>query len=162
MRLANHTSAALISSLFLRPNNLCVPSSSYTINNNNTSMTAPVISVCHGGGPMPLLNDPGHKNLIKSMSQRVPAILGLGTRTAPRAIVLVTAHWSEDRPTISSAHKHKLYYDYGGFPPETYRLKYDAPGSPGVAGEIYELLERAGMRPEMDSERGLESSYGLL
>ncbi|KAF4636388.1 hypothetical protein G7Y89_g1698 [Cudoniella acicularis] len=115
---------------------------------------APVVSICHGGGPMPVIGDPGHKELIKSMTTTVPKILGLGTTSAPRAIVLVTAHWSERRPTISNGKKHKLYYDYGGFPPETYKLKYDAPGSPEVAGEVYEALEKAGFNPEMDEERG--------
>lgn len=103
---------------------------------------------------MPLMGDPGHTNLVKSMTERVPKILGLGTSNAPRAIVLVTAHWTERKPTISNARKHTLYYDYSGFPPETYKLKYDAPGSPEVAREVYDLLEKAGLGPEMDSERG--------
>ena len=101
------------------------------------------------------MGDPGHQNLIKSMTGKVPSILRLGTEEAPRAIVLVTAHWSERKPTISSGRKHKLYYDYGGFPPETYKLKYDAPGSPDVAKEVYNLLEGAGFSPEMDEERGI-------
>lgn len=120
-------------------------------------MPAPVISVCHGGGPMPIMGDPGHASLIKSMTERVPQILGLGTASAPRAIVLVTAHWGNARPTISNGRKHKLLYDYYGFPPETYKLKYDAPGSPEVAKEVYDLLENAGLKPEMDSERGMAS-----
>jgi aromatic ring-opening dioxygenase catalytic subunit (LigB family) len=115
---------------------------------------APAISVCHGGGPMPIMNDPGHAALIKSMTTKVPQVLGLGTASAPRAIVLITAHWSERRPTISNAKKHNLYYDYYGFPSETYKLKYEAPGSPEVAGEVYEALQKAGLNPEMDSERG--------
>lgn len=115
---------------------------------------AAAISVCHGGGPMPVMGDPGHKSLIKSMSERVPEILKLGTPDAPRAIVLVTAHWSQSRPTISNGKNHKLYYDYSGFPAETYQLKYEASGSPEVANEVYEVLERAGLNPKMDSERG--------
>ncbi len=103
---------------------------------------------------MPVINDPGHAELIKSMTTKVPSVLGLGTPSAPRAIVLVTAHWTERRPTISDGKKHKLYYDYSGFPPETYRLKYDAPGSPEVAAEVHEALEKAGLQPEMDGERG--------
>ncbi|KAH6673491.1 extradiol ring-cleavage dioxygenase class iii protein-like protein subunit B [Halenospora varia] len=120
----------------------------------STTPRAPVVAVCHGGGPMPVLNDPGHAELIKSMKTTIPSILKLGTPDAPKAIVLVTAHWSERRPTISNARKHKLFYDYGGFPPESYKLKYDAPGSPEVAGEVYEVLEKAGLSPEMDEERG--------
>jgi aromatic ring-opening dioxygenase catalytic subunit (LigB family) len=104
---------------------------------------------------MPIMNDPGHAALIKSMMTKVPQVLGLGTASAPRAIVLVTAHWSERRPTISNAKKHNLYYDYSGFPSETYKLKYEAPGSPEVAGEVYEALQKAGLNPEMDSERGM-------
>ncbi len=115
---------------------------------------APVISVCHGGGPLPVMGDPDHKALIKSMSERVPKILGLGTPQAPRAIVLVTAHWSERRPTISNADKHKLYYDYGGFPPESYKLEYPAPGSPSVAQEVHDVLAKAGLSPQMDGKRG--------
>lgn len=103
---------------------------------------------------MPIMSDPSHKDLIKSMSKRVPEILKLGTPDAPRAIVLVTAHWSERRPTISNEKKHELYYDYSGFPAETYKLKYEAPGSPEVAEEVYEVLKGAGMNPQMDSERG--------
>lgn len=152
MQLANRSSIALLSSLFLRPN---LPICSLNHTSYSTMPRAPAISVCHGGGPMPVMGDPGHAALIKSMSEKVPSILGLGTAEAPRAIVLVTAHWSERKPTISNGKKHKLYYDYGGFPPETYKLKYDAPGSPEVAKEVYSLLEGAGFSPEMDEERGV-------
>jgi len=110
---------------------------------------------------MPILNDPDHASLIKSMSQTVPKILGLGTATAPRAIVLITAHWRERNPTISNGDKHKLYYDYGGFPPEAYKLKYDAPGSPEVAQEVYNVLKAGGFTPKMDSERGMQPEYRL-
>ncbi|KAH6705365.1 Extradiol ring-cleavage dioxygenase, class III enzyme, subunit B [Leptodontidium sp. MPI-SDFR-AT-0119] len=115
---------------------------------------APVIAVCHGGGPMPVLNDPGHASLIKSMTTRVPQLLNLGTPQAPRAIILVTAHWSEAQPTISNAPSHSLYYDYGGFPAESYKLKYPAPGSPGVADEVFGVLKGAGFEPKMDGVRG--------
>ena len=107
---------------------------------------------------MPVLNDPGHAELIKSMSTRVPKILMLGTPQAPRAIVLVTAHWSENQPTISSASSHSLYYDYGGFPAEAYKLKYPAPGSPEVAEEVFNVLKGAGFQPKMDEKRGWDVS----
>ena len=103
---------------------------------------------------MPLLGDPGHVNLIKSMKTTVPKILGLGTENPPKAIVLVTAHWSERSPTISSGKSPKLLYDYGGFPPESYKLKYDAPGAPELAKKVADLLRGAGFAPELDDERG--------
>lgn len=115
---------------------------------------APVISISHGGGPLPVLGDPGHGALVDSLQTKVPELLKLGTSESPRAIVLVTAHWSEQNPTISNARKHRLLYDYYGFPPESYELKYDAEGSPEVAMEVAEALKGVGLTPEMDDERG--------
>ncbi|KAB5582302.1 Extradiol ring-cleavage dioxygenase, class III enzyme, subunit B [Coniochaeta sp. 2T2.1] len=115
---------------------------------------AAAIAVSHGGGPMPVLGDANHKDIVSSLRNRVPAILKLGTPSAPRAIVVVTAHWSTSRPTISSAPRHPLLYDYGGFPPAAYSLKYDAPGSPSVAEEVRQALAEAGLEPVMDSKRG--------
>ncbi|CAK7224813.1 hypothetical protein SBRCBS47491_005682 [Sporothrix bragantina] len=119
---------------------------------------AAVVALSHGGGPMPVLGDPSHDELVKSMRTRVPKILGLNNSTGsehrPKAIVLVTAHWSERVPTISSGKKPKMLYDYGGFPAEAYKLKYDAPGSPEVARRVASLLQGAGFRPDLDDERG--------
>ena len=113
-----------------------------------------VIALSHGGGPLPLLGDPSHEAIIKSLKTSVPKILRLGTAEAPRAIVVVTAHWSEKTPVISNASKHKLYYDYYGFPPESYKIKYDAPGEPAVAEEVFNALSAQGLKPKMDSDRG--------
>jgi aromatic ring-opening dioxygenase catalytic subunit (LigB family) len=113
-----------------------------------------IISLSHGGGPLPLLGDPNHKDIVESLKTTVPKILKLNGLEAPRAIVLVTAHWSEPQPTISSADQHPLYYDYYNFPPETYELKYDAPGSAKVAQEVYDAFAAAGLQPKKDSSRG--------
>ena len=115
---------------------------------------APVISLSHGGGPMPLLGDPSHKEITNSLKTKVPKILKLGTSEAPKAIVLVTAHWSTSKVTISSGSKHGLLYDYYGFPPESYEIKHDAPGSPEVAGLVEKALKEAGVECEKDAERG--------
>ena len=104
---------------------------------------------------MPILGDPDSAQLAKSLKTRAPAILGLDDPARrPKAIVLVTAHWSETRPTISSGARHRLLYDYGGFPPEAYRLKYDAPGSPEIANRVAELFREEGLDPALDAERG--------
>lgn len=129
-------------------------SSSATISPNMTRL-APVVSISHGGGPMPLLGDPSQAAIAKSLKTKVPAILKIGTAEQPRAIVLVTAHWSTNVPTISSAEKHELLYDYYGFPPEAYELKYDAPGSPEVAELVGGALEAKGLSPRKDLSRGM-------
>ncbi|EOD45480.1 Extradiol ring-cleavage dioxygenase class III enzyme subunit B [Neofusicoccum parvum] len=127
----------------------------FQANQTSASMSrAPVVCISHGGGPMPILGDPEHDKIVKSLRERVPDILKLGTPEQPRAIVLVTAHWSERNPTISNAQKHSLLYDYYGFPPESYKLKYDAPGAPDVANEVAEALKAEGLKPEFDEDRG--------
>ncbi|EFX00625.1 extradiol ring-cleavage class 3 subunit b [Grosmannia clavigera kw1407] len=136
--------------------------SSWTANVNRINETdkfsmarAAVVALSHGGGPMPVLGDPDSQALAGSMRTRVPAILGLeDAARRPRAIVLVTAHWSTTKPTISAGPMHKLLYDYGGFPEEAYSLRYDAPGSPEVAGRVAELLRGAGFDPQLDLTRG--------
>ena len=116
---------------------------------------ASVIALCHGGGPMPLLGDPDHKEIVDSLSKKVPEILNLGTSKPPRAIVVVTAHWSEHVVSISSGAKHELYYDYSGFPQAMYKLRYDAPGEPVVAREVAKHLQDAGIRSTLNEKRGL-------
>jgi hypothetical protein len=120
----------------------------------NMSRLAPVISISHGGGPMPLLGDPSHAAITKSLKTRVPKILKLGTPDQPRAIVLVTAHWSTKEVAISSGETHELYYDYHGFPKEAYQLKYNAPGSPEVAEMVKKTLEGEGIKSAKDGKRG--------
>jgi aromatic ring-opening dioxygenase catalytic subunit (LigB family) len=104
-------------------------------------------------GPLPLLDDPDHATIISSLRNRVPKILSLKTNP-PRAIIVVTAHWQTRQPAISSAPKHKLYYDYGGFPPQTYNLSYPAPGSPEIAKDIANALAKEGLKSDLDDERG--------
>ncbi|EAT90501.2 hypothetical protein HBI56_050340 [Parastagonospora nodorum] len=127
------------------------PLSSYS---SNMTRLAPVISLSHGGGPMPLLGDPSHRDIVDSLKTKLPKILKLGTQDAPKAIVLVTAHWSTDKVTVSSGSRHGLLYDYYGFPPESYEIKHDAPGSPEVAGEVQKALGEAGIECKQDAERG--------
>jgi len=130
------------------------PLSSYS---SNMTRLAPVISLSHGGGPMPLLGDPSHRDIVNSLKTKLPKILKLGTPDAPKAIVLVTAHWSTEKVTVSSASRHELLYDYYGFPPESYEIKHDAPGSPEVAGEVQKALKDAGIECAKDAKRGTSS-----
>ena len=127
------------------------PISSYS---GNMTRLAPVVSISHGGGPMPGLGDPSHASISTSLQTKVPAILKLGTSEAPKAIVLITAHWSTNKVHVSSGARPGLYYDYYGFPDEAYKIKHDAPGSPEVADEVSRALKEAGIDCIKDSERG--------
>ena len=60
-----------------------------------------VIYISHGGGPLPLLGDESHQDLIKCL-KNVSDIIG-----KPSAIIVISAHWEEAKPTITSGrHPH--------------------------------------------------------
>jgi aromatic ring-opening dioxygenase catalytic subunit (LigB family) len=115
------------------------------------AVIAPALFVNHGGGPMPLLGDSEHKGLTVFLRDEVKKHLNLAET---KAIILVTAHWEESSVTISSGKKHDLYFDYYGFPPETYKYKYDAPGDPVLAERIHEALKKEGINSKLDPKRG--------
>ncbi len=104
----------------------------------------------HGGGPMPLLGDPGHLELTEYLTG-LEAEIG-----RPTAIVLVSAHWEEPAPTVTTNPNPDLYFDYYGFPPETYEYTYPAPGSVELADKLAGALRTAGHEPRMDAERGFD------
>ncbi|MBF0615052.1 MAG: dioxygenase [Magnetococcales bacterium] len=74
----------------------------------------------------------------------------------PKAIVCVSAHWIEPAFGIGSGERPTLIYDYSGFPPHTYRLRYPASGAPWLAERIAELLGLAGIPAHRHPTRGFD------
>jgi len=62
--------------------------------------------------------------------------------------------WQERQPTVTSNTQPPLLYDFYGFPEESYKIKYDAPGAPQLAQRIAGLLKSAGLSCDFDSKRG--------
>jgi aromatic ring-opening dioxygenase catalytic subunit (LigB family) len=113
----------------------------------------PVVSLPHGGGPWPWVN------VGMSAAER-DALAGYLGRVAdglrPRALLVVTAHWEARCPTVSSAERPSMLYDYSGFPPESYRIQWPAPGDPALAEEVRALLAAAGFTTAADPVRGFD------
>ena len=82
--------------------------------------------------------------------------LGHSITPVPKAIVVISGHWEEEQFSVTSHPHPPLFFDYYGFPEHTYKLKYDAPGSPALAQRIQELLTNAGFPARQDSERGFD------
>jgi aromatic ring-opening dioxygenase catalytic subunit (LigB family) len=72
----------------------------------------------------------------------------------PKAILLVSGHWEESRFTVHIGEKPDLMFDYYGFPPHTYTLRWDAPGAPALARRAAALLEQAGFPTGTEQQRG--------
>ena len=113
-------------------------------------MRFPAVFVNHGGGPLPLLGQ--QPSLVQNMKDIVQKYLP----TAPKAIVVLSAHWESNPIQITSAERPSMYYDYYGFPPETYKYQYPAPGSPDLARRIQNLLAQQGLKSELDDSRGFD------
>lgn len=62
---------------------------------------------------------------------------------APRAVLVVSAHWIYSTLAVTMRERQQAWHDFGGFPPELYRLRYDAPGSPVLAERVKALIEAA-------------------
>ncbi|WP_374429803.1 DODA-type extradiol aromatic ring-opening family dioxygenase [Ideonella dechloratans] len=114
----------------------------------------PTVYIPHGGGPCFFMDwNPPHawdktaaylRGIVESLPQR------------PKAIVLVSAHWLEGDFAVTGGAQPELIYDYYGFPPHTYELKYPAPGEPALAERITSLLGQAGLSSHIDARRGYD------
>jgi aromatic ring-opening dioxygenase catalytic subunit (LigB family) len=109
-----------------------------------------IVYLSHGGGPLPILGDPSHKAMIEFM-KNLPQLL-----IKPELIVVISAHWEEDVPTIIGGSEPELFYDYYGFPQQAYELKYPARGSSESAKKVLNMLEENGIEGQIDLERGFD------
>lgn len=108
----------------------------------------------HGGGPLPLLGDEAHTEMVSCLKEIAERI------SRPSAIIVVSAHWEAGNATVTSGANPILIYDYRGFPPESYEINYPCPGNPPLATSITKQLEKAGVNASADSARGFD--HGLF
>ena len=109
-----------------------------------------VLYLSHGAGPMPLLGDEGHQEMIDNLE------LIAGKISKPSAIILVSAHWEMAALTITHAASPSLLYDYYGFPQPAYEIQYPAPGQPDLANMVASALIDQGIKSVLDGTRGFD------
>ena len=80
---------------------------------------APVIYIAHGGGPMPLLGDRGHQEMVRNLEAVAARI------NKPSAIIVISAHWEEKIATVTSGENPPLIYD------STTAMRHSAPAADG-------------------------------
>jgi 4,5-DOPA dioxygenase extradiol len=113
-----------------------------------------ILYISHGGGPLPLLGDPGHIAMVETLKKIAADI------QKPSAIIVISAHWEEKIPTLTAAANPALIYDYYGFPEESYDIQYPCTGEPALAAQCYSLLKSAGIEAAQSETRGFD--HGLF
>jgi aromatic ring-opening dioxygenase catalytic subunit (LigB family) len=115
----------------------------------------PVVFMPHGGGPWPFVELGFPKAEMNELAGYLRSVRGL-PKTPPKALLVVSAHWEEPVPTVMTAERPPMYYDYYGFPPESYQITWPAPGHPQLAARVQELLGTAGFKTATDAQRGYD------
>lgn len=74
----------------------------------------------------------------------------------PKAILMVSAHWTARPTTLGATTPVPLVYDFYGFPDSYYQTKYPSPGAPQLASQVRELLGQKGIAVTDEPTRGLD------
>lgn len=116
----------------------------HELNKAENTEKMPVIFIGHGN-PMHALAD---NSFTKTLAQIQKTV------SKPKAILVVSAHWLT-RGTYVSVNKHpKTIYDFGGFPDELFKVKYEPSGAPELANEIKEKIKTVSVLA--DEQMGLD------
>jgi aromatic ring-opening dioxygenase catalytic subunit (LigB family) len=119
-------------------------------------MRQPTLYLPHGGGPCFFMEwTMGPRDTWDRTAAWLRGIEA-SLPEPPSALVVVSAHWEAPVPTVTSSPAPPLLYDYSGFPPQTYELKWPAPGAPAVAQRVRTLLGGAGFDSGDDAQRGFD------
>jgi 4,5-DOPA dioxygenase extradiol len=97
------------------------------------------------GNPMNALMDNGYTRGWRLIGERTPA---------PKAILSISAHWFVPETGVTIATAPRTIHDFGGFPPELYRVQYPAQGDPDLARRVQGML--APLPVTLDDSWGLD------
>jgi 4,5-DOPA dioxygenase extradiol len=110
------------------------------------TQTQPALFVPHGAPTFALRPGAAGAALVR-LAKSLPA---------PRAIVIVSAHWDTAVATVGFADRPETIHDFRGFPAELYALRYPATGCREAAEEVVAAIKAAGLPVEKDAGRGLD------
>lgn len=103
----------------------------------------PLLFVGHGS-PMNGIEDNEFSRRWSEMGKQIPQ---------PTAVLCISAHWFTRGTFVTAMENPQTIYDFYGFPPELYSVKYPAPGNPKLATETKSLITKTTV--------GLDHEWGL-
>ena len=104
----------------------------------------PVLFVGHGS-PMNAIEDNQFSRGWREVAKILPR---------PKAILCVSAHWETWGTLVTAMEKPRTIHDFGGFPRALFEAQYSAPGSPWLAREIKNRVQKA--KVDLDTDWGLD------
>ena len=104
----------------------------------------PVIFIGHGS-PMNAIEDNEFTKNFRRIASEIEK---------PKVIICISAHWVTEGTKITAMKNPKTIYDFYGFPPELYEIKYPAKGDVKLAKKINELF--SSINASLDTEWGLD------
>lgn len=111
-----------------------------------TQATVPTLFVPHGAPTFAL--QPGETGeAMSAFARRIGR---------PKAVLIVSAHWDTEIPTLGIDPRPETIHDFYGFPQPLYAIRYPAPGAVSLAMDARSLLEESGFEVALDPGRGLD------
>ncbi|MEM6462086.1 MAG: class III extradiol ring-cleavage dioxygenase [Pseudomonadota bacterium] len=99
------------------------------------------------GSPDIALADTAASEFLRRYAQDLPR---------PEAIVVVSAHFEAGGVAVTGDAKPQTIHDFGGFSDELYKIRYEAPGCPALAGRIACMMQEAGLAAGVVQNRGFD------
>ncbi len=109
-----------------------------------TPADGPLPSLYLSHGAPPLFEDPEWMTQLHDWARALPK---------PKAILIVSAHWESAPLALSANRPADLVYDFGGFSPVYFQMRYDTPDASNLARQVSMLLPQ---QVHQHNSRGLD------
>lgn len=107
----------------------------------------PTLFLSHGA-PNVALHDLPARRFFDGLAASLPR---------PRAILVASAHYAANVPSVTAGTAPRTIHDFHGFEPELYDLRYPAPGDPALAARVLQLVQsELGLRGSADHAWGFD------
>jgi len=110
----------------------------------------PTLFLSHGS-PMTAVEPGAAGAAWSALARQIPA---------PRAILVVSAHWETDLPMLTGSAAPETIHDFGGFPDVLYTAALPGAGCPGGGRGNRRDAESRGITAGIDGCRGLDTAPG--